>query len=119
MAHEMADAVLRRGMRTAIPLPVGSAPFPGLDTTEGLCLSHSATTREIWDMILQVAPTTATVLIRGESGVGKDLVARAIHSRSSRSHGPFVRVNCAALPESLLESELFGHEKGSFTGAFR
>jgi transcriptional regulator with PAS, ATPase and Fis domain len=81
--------------------------------------SSSAKMREIWEMITQVAPTTATVLIRGESGVGKDLVARAIHAMSPRADGPFVKVNCAALPATLLESELFGHEKGAFTGAFR
>jgi len=75
--------------------------------------------RDIWDMIVQVAPTTATALIRGESGVGKDMLARVIHAMSKRADGPFVKVNCAALPAPLLESELFGHERGAFTGAFR
>ena len=73
--------------------------------------------RMIYEQIVQVADSTATVLVRGESGTGKELIARAIHFNSPRKNNTFVSVNCAALPENLIESELFGHEKGAFTGA--
>ena len=75
--------------------------------------------RYVLTRVEQVAKTDATVLLQGQTGVGKELIARAIHERSSRSNGPQVKVNCAALPEALVESELFGHEKGAFTGADR
>jgi len=89
----------------------------GARLTDGRILGDSEAMRRLYQMILQVAPSTATVLIRGESGVGKELVASAIHFQSPRAHAPFVKVNCAALPEGVIESELFGHERGAFTDA--
>jgi two-component system, NtrC family, response regulator AtoC len=103
---ESADGplALQEGRRFTAPLPL----FEG----------HSRM-REIHSIIESIADTDTIVLIRGESGVGKDLIARAVHAASSRRQGPFIKVNCAAIPQGLLESELFGHEKGAFTGAHR
>jgi len=83
----------------------------------GNLIGKSKKMQEIYQTIQKVAPTNATVLIEGESGTGKELVAKSIHFNSTRKHAPFVAVNCSALAENLLESELFGHEKGAFTGA--
>jgi len=80
-------------------------------------IGNAKTMQTVYDQIAQVAKTQTTVLLRGESGVGKELVAHAIHFSSDRAGKPFIKVNCAALPETLIESELFGHEKGAFTGA--
>jgi len=81
-------------------------------------IGNSPAISQVLSMVEKIAPTTATVLILGESGTGKELIAKKIHTQSARANEPYVTVNCAALQESLLESELFGHEKGSFTGAF-
>jgi two-component system NtrC family response regulator len=83
---------------------------------EGI-IGESGPMLEVLSLVRRVAPSEATVLIRGENGTGKELIAKAIHFASPRARGPLIKVNCAALPEALLESELFGHEKGAFTGA--
>jgi Nif-specific regulatory protein len=94
------------------PLPAPASTIP-VDNVVGF----SKPMQEVFAQIHLVAPTRSTVILRGESGTGKELIARAVHLLSPRKDGPFVKVNCAALPDSLLESELFGHEKGAFTGA--
>jgi two-component system response regulator HydG len=91
----------------------------GLAFERSRIIGHSAAMGRLLDTVAQVAPSEATVLIHGESGSGKELIAGAIHFNSPRREGPFVRLNCAAVTETLLESELFGHEKGAFTGADR
>jgi len=85
--------------------------------TPGEMVGQSGPMKEVYGMVARIAPTSSTVLIRGESGTGKELVARAVHDQSKRKGKPFIKVICAALPETLIESELFGYEKGAFTGA--
>src|SRR5207248_10872712 len=82
-----------------------------------IVVGSSGPVRQIYEQVAQVAATNTTVLIRGESGTGKELIAHAIHYNSPRAQKPFVKVSCAALPDTLIESELFGYEKGAFTGA--
>ena len=82
-------------------------------------VGESEALKEVLRMVEKVAPTNARVLITGENGTGKELIARALHENSPRAHGPFVEVNCAAIPSELIESQLFGHEKGSFTSAIK
>ena len=91
----------------------------GLRLDRRRIIGQSPSMAKLLETVSQVAPSEATVLITGESGTGKELIAAAIHFNSSRRSGPFVQLNCAAIPETLLESELFGHEKGAFTGADR
>jgi DNA-binding NtrC family response regulator len=104
---------IRRLMETPVALPEFNRT-PGGDSE---MIGRSPSMMEVYKAVGRVAPQTVTVLIRGESGTGKELIARAIYQHSTRRGKPFLAVNCAALPETLLESELFGHEKGSFTGA--
>lgn len=96
-------------LRASQPAPDAEAP--------GHILGRSKPMRAVYQLIAQVADSQTTVLLLGESGTGKELVAGAVHKGSSRGRGPFVKVNCAALPEGVIESELFGHERGAFTGA--
>src|SRR5579863_2081503 len=115
LVHQALD--MRRRMNTPVKLP--GAPFEEDGDIDDHMIGRSPQIMEVYKSIGRVASQDVTVLIRGESGTGKELIARAIYQHSQRSRAPFLAVNCAALPESLLESELFGHEKGSFTGADR
>jgi two-component system response regulator AtoC len=106
--------VVRKVMLEAAHVASGPAALP---TSSPSVVSDSPAAREALALIARAAKSTATVLIRGESGTGKELAARAVHEQSPRHAGPFVVIHCAALPDALLESELFGYEKGAFTGA--
>lgn len=103
------------GARTTLGIAAPEADEPGVEA--GMVLSHSPTMQPVFRAIGRLAASSATVLITGESGSGKELIARALHQHSRRAHRPFVAVNAAAIPRDLLEAELFGHERGAFTGA--
>lgn len=105
------------GMARAMKTEVSVRPFEKESPVTEVIVGRSQKMQEVYKMIGRIAESDVTVLLRGESGTGKELVARAIYQHSKRSEKPFIPVNCAAIPETLLESELFGHEKGSFTGA--
>lgn len=104
-------------LRKLMKEEVTYAPMAAPEGEEEQIVGSSPKMQEIYKMIGQIAPSNVTVLLRGESGTGKELMARAIYHHSLRSNQPFLPVNCAAIPDTLLESELFGHEKGAFTGA--
>src|SRR5690606_23098021 len=100
------------------PAVAADTPGKGDDDTQSMgIIGASPSMLTLFKRIRKVAPTMSTVLIQGESGTGKELVARALHENSPRARAPMISVNCAAIPETLIESELFGHEKGAFTGA--
>ncbi|MCA9684737.1 MAG: sigma-54-dependent Fis family transcriptional regulator [Myxococcales bacterium] len=115
-------AELRAGGPLELPAPAGEAPpspRPGPSYTFNQIVGESPAMREVYAVVRKAAGTDATVLITGESGTGKELIARAVHVNSPRSAGPFVKVDCTTLPEALIENELFGHERGAFTGAHK
>jgi len=114
---EQIEVVLRKAEEFTQLLKVNRFLSQEIDEAEQELLGNSPAMQELRQLIRKVARTQATVLIQGESGTGKELVARAIYRESPRAHGPFIKVNCAAIPENLIESEFFGHEKGAFTGA--
>ena len=119
-ARKAADAI-RAGAKEFIPLPPDAemiaAVLAAVSDDNRPMIAEDPAMRAVIAMAEQVAPSEASILITGESGSGKEIVARHVHQRSRRSSKPFISVNCAAIPENLLESELFGHEKGAFTGA--
>ncbi len=123
LAKPLDPAELRRAVREAVDCSRKGSETVAIDPRNELAeesdtlVGHSRAMLDVYKALGRLSPTPVTVLIRGETGTGKELVARALYQHGHRAHRPFVTVNCAAIPENLLESELFGHERGSFTGA--
>ncbi|MCL2473937.1 MAG: sigma-54 dependent transcriptional regulator [Alphaproteobacteria bacterium] len=121
VTSEQAVAAIKAGAKEFIPLPPDAdmiaAVLEAACEEDSTFIANSAAMQPILHLIAKVSPSNATVLITGESGTGKEVIARQIHKKSKRAVNNFVSVNCAAIPENLIESELFGHEKGAFTGA--
>lgn len=116
-----AVAAIKAGAKEYVPLPPNAeliaAVLEAVTEENRSMIAEDPAIRAVLEMADQVAPSTASILISGDSGTGKELMARYIHQKSQRKSGPYISLNCAAIPENLLESELFGHEKGAFTGA--
>ena len=116
-----AVAAIKAGAKEYVPLPPNAeliaAVLEAVTEENRSMIADDSSIRAVLEMADQVAPSSASILISGESGTGKELMARYIHQKSTRKSGPYISLNCAAIPENLLESELFGHEKGAFTGA--
>ncbi len=117
LPHPPPEEQLRKQVRPVVKEPGELSVPPHSPTEDGLVVGSSPALMDVFRVVARVASTPATVLIAGESGTGKELVARALHTQGTRAEGPFVAVNCAAIPDTLLEAELFGYEKGAFTGA--
>lgn len=117
LPHPPTREILEREVRPVLTEPGGVPVPPAEPGAPETVVGSSPALMEVFGVVARVAPTPATVLITGESGTGKELVARALHDQSRRSDAPFVAVNCAAIPDTLLEAELFGYEPGAFTGA--